>query len=130
MESNVLTEIQQRQAEELVIKSVRYVDEMFQNSDSVREALKAAVNTEIFMKIFRERIAVAAASHAPEILEIMSEKAVSDDKDAIAAARLVLEVAGITKQGNKTNVNLANINVLPDEAERIRKLAAEAIDIG
>lgn len=128
-----LPEVLAEKTEELLRNTCEFVEKMLVDKPvGVKAALNAAVNTRMFMEVFREKVAVKAAVYVPELIDNLAKTALSGKEGNITASRLLLEVAGVLRSGAKTNINLQNINVTPDELSRLRQNLGKGvvIDVG
>lgn len=103
----------------LAREAEEYIDKLISGEGcDVKGALRAAANAEVFLRIFREKIAVKAAVYFPQVIDSIARKAVEDGN--VSAANFLKDIIGFNKS-SKMNVNLNNINVAPDELERLRR---------
>lgn len=103
----------------LAREAEEYIDKLISGEGcDVKGALRAAANAEVFLRIFREKIAVKAAVYFPQVIDSIARKAVEDGN--VSAANFLKDIIGFNKS-SKMNVNLNNINVAPDELEQLRR---------
>lgn len=115
-------------SEALAQEAEEYIDKLISGEGcDVKGALRAAANAEVFLRIFRDKIAVKAAVYFPQVIDSIAKKAMEGN---VSAANFLKDIIGFSKS-NKMNVNLNNINVAPDELERLRRnlRGKEVVDI-
>ncbi|BCV23288.1 hypothetical protein [Gelria sp. Kuro-4] len=102
---------------------VKFVDGLFSkctvNGVSVRDCFLAAMTGEEFLRLYHDRLAVQATLHLQDVVETLNKMALQGD---VQAARLLLDVAGVTGKGGKNVQNNAiQVNITAQEQAQLER---------
>lgn len=98
----------------------KFVERLFAEPKdvSLQECFMAAAEAEEYLRVVRNKMAVKVTKDLPEVIDKVTEKA---KKGSLDAARILLDVASVTKRTGPV-VNVATqVNLTPKERESLLK---------
>lgn len=88
-----------RHIDDLILDLCIETEQPSTHEENLKRVLETAANYDDYLRVFRQRAAVAATAFVPQVIQSVGEKAIMGD---LKASKLVLDVAGVLSK-DKTN---------------------------